>query len=564
MLEERLAERMHLVRDPAVVMAPLTLGAARLTRYSFSRMMVRRAFADGWLAERTRFVIDSAGRGEAVYQVTIDGNAYSFVAFTTTLQECNHSDRVVAKNWEITAALVEGCVTDEYLDTLRNEVTQQERGRLGPNVLVLTRGNRSVRFFDYLVDRLAIGQQPTGEAVADAGYIMRSTAFYGNGKYGMRSFEGYGENHPLGVPYRAQMLAAWCFRELSFDVVEHCAAAKAPDTATVFDGRWRRFFGLGNATGMGLVPYALKHPRVIHAWMAVRETALADVRQLAGSQALIERFEWWLSRAAEFFASGTSDDCSPFLNSDELSPVVAQICAEWQKFRPQPQPFDKLYRWSQHGHVELRELVVSLLIELHEADDSEIDAMLRVDERCDIDTTLTTGELSALTETRFGWLDDLDLTHNDADHYWWLISDNTEEPRRAPRERLDAAGRDVAIDVAHQVQRLRNSLAERAKNCSVAELLHQEPDLRFAVERVLQSSVLYGEPRDNVCDGKYLPLQLQRMQLAMYGMDNFKPKSTDWLRVTLLQGAPRLMDLMNDVPMHDQWAMPPQPRNDRA
>ena len=38
----------------------------------------------------------------------------------------------------------------------------------------------------------------------------------------------------------------------------------------------------------------------------------------------------------------------------------------------------------------------------------------------------------------------------------------------------------------------------------------------------------------------YLPLQIQRFQLAMYGMDEFKPKSTDWLRVTLFQGAPRL------------------------
>ena len=43
----------------------------------------------------------------------------------------------------------------------------------------------------------------------------------------------------------------------------------------------------------------------------------------------------------------------------------------------------------------------------------------------------------------------------------------------------------------------------------------------------------------------------------MYGMDNFKPKSTDWLRVTLFQGAPRLADL--DGCITDDWVLPVRP-----
>ena len=44
----------------------------------------------------------------------------------------------------------------------------------------------------------------------------------------------------------------------------------------------------------------------------------------------------------------------------------------------------------------------------------------------------------------------------------------------------------------------------------------------------------------------------------MYGMDNFKPKSTDWLRVTLFQGAPRVGDLgMDDAA--DDWVLPARP-----
>ena len=126
-------------------------------------------------------------------------------------------------------ALVEGEMDDDFLRLLKNEVPKQELSRLDPRVLVLTRGNRSVRFYDYLVERLASGKQPESKKLGDAGYIMRSTAFYGNGKFGMRSFLGFEDQHPLSSPYRAQFLAAWLFREVSYKSVEHCAKIKNPN-----------------------------------------------------------------------------------------------------------------------------------------------------------------------------------------------------------------------------------------------------------------------------------------------------------------------------------------------
>ena len=50
-------------------MQPAMMGAARLTRYSFSRTMLRRAVGDGWRARLVRFDIDGRGRGEATYEV---------------------------------------------------------------------------------------------------------------------------------------------------------------------------------------------------------------------------------------------------------------------------------------------------------------------------------------------------------------------------------------------------------------------------------------------------------------------------------------------------------------
>jgi len=142
-----------------------------------------------------------------------------------------------------------------------------------------------------------------------------------------------------------------------------------------------------------------------------------------------------------------------------------------------------------------------------------------------------------------------------------LVSDNTEEPRRAPRDRLAPNGREVAIDVALRIWRLRDALALVEPNMAIAMFLRAEPGHRLAVERVLASDVAYGEPRDNACSADFLPLQLQRFQLAMYGMDNFKPKSTDWLRVTLFQGAPRVSDLADPTAFTDDWSLPPRPRS---
>ncbi|MYB03329.1 MAG: hypothetical protein F4011_05865 [Acidimicrobiaceae bacterium] len=556
-LQTELDRRQSRLRPPEVVMQPAMMGAARLTRYSFSRTMLRRASRDGWRARRARFDVDGYGHGEAVYELRTGDCCFSFVAFTTTIDEAEHTDRVIAERWEIAAALVDGEATGDLLAMLRREVPLQEAGRLDPRVLVLTRGNRSVRFFDYLVGALARGEQPDPRLVADAGYILRSTAFYANGKYGMRSFEGYPDGHPLRVPYRAQFVCAWMFRELGYDLVERCARFRGGSASVTFDPCWRRYFGLGNATGLGLVPFAFKHPRVIHAWVAIRELALADVRSLTGTGERLARLEAWIERAYSHFLRGTEDDCRPFLNSVEVASVVARVRDAFERCRHESRPFDALYRWSEGHNPETTELVVSLLLELHEADDDLIDDLLTVDEHASLDPALTVGEMRALLDARFDWLAQLDLDDPSGDAWWWVISDNNEEPRRALRSRLNPANRDVAIDIALRLWRMRSALAAYPDSSPVHRVLREHPEHRIAAERLIVSDRAYGEPRDNACSVHYLPLLLQRFQLAMYGMDNFKPKSTDWLRVTLFQGAPRFSDLGNNE--EDAWVLPPRP-----
>ena len=132
----------------------------------------------------------------------------------------------------------------------------------------------------------------------------------------------------------------------------------------------------------------------------------------------------------------------------------------FERCRRDPLPFDALYRWSERHDPETMELVVSLLLELHEGDDDLVDELLTVGEHSPLDPAVTVGHMRAMLASRFGWLAQLDLDDESADTWWWVSSDNTEEPRRALRDRLDPARRDVAIDVALRLWRLRAAVDE--------------------------------------------------------------------------------------------------------
>jgi hypothetical protein len=210
-------------RGAEIAMDPGELGTSRQTRHSFSRSLIRHAASGNWRVSKRVWDLDPEGVGHAIYHVDMNGPVVELVVFSHVIAGDMRNDRVIAQDWDVTATLVEGTVSNEDLAFLFRHVTKQEDGRADHLSLIWGRANRSQRFFNYVVDCLASGSQPQSDSVSDAAYILRSTAFYGNGKWGLRDFDGIGADHPLGVPYRAQMLAAWLLREFSADLAEHCA-----------------------------------------------------------------------------------------------------------------------------------------------------------------------------------------------------------------------------------------------------------------------------------------------------------------------------------------------------
>lgn len=556
------------MRPPHTVLAPSDLGGARATRHSFARALVRRAAADGWRVALDRADLDEDGRGVVVFSVTAGEHRWSFVAFSQTIDESQREDRVVAASWDVTAALVEGDVDDAYVAGLRPEVGRQEAGRADERTLIWTRANRSGRFFDHVVDRLAHGEQPEPDAFGLSPYLLRSTAFYSNGKFGLADFERFEEGHPFAVPYRAHMLAAWLLRELGYELVERCAAARS-DHAVRLEGDWRRYFGLGNATGLGMVPYVVNHPEVLDAWIRLRELPLAEVldRAVDHTSPDVARVRTVLDRAVLFLSEQGDTDPSPYTAGAVLAAhlrPLGELVAEYAERgtmagATEPYPWRHLHDAAAEAGPEVRGVVASVLTELTGDLDDVVESALRCEESRQVRPRERCGALLAGIDERYGWLSEFDFAEAAQTERFWFSSSNNEEPRRALAGVDPGEAVQHAVGVARAVHALGSDLEGTSPATSVGEFLLAHPWHRAAVARVQSLGHLdYAELHANLLAGDFLPLHVQRLQLAVYGMDNYNPQSTDWLRVTLFSGAPRIADL-DEGTADDDWCFTPRP-----
>ncbi len=559
------------LRSRESVLSGSDMNGAWATRHSFARTMLRRAATHSWIVTKTRLDLDERGQGTAVFTVSAEGFDLKFIAFSQALEEAERTDRVIAKAWDITAALIEGELTPEREADLRRNVTVQEQGRVPPGTIVMTRANRSARFFDYVSDCLSQGSQPDVDKIGPSPYLIRSTAFYGNGKFGLKEFASFPVGHPLAVPYRSQMLASWLLRELSIDVVEHVARAKAQSNGTVavpLDGSWDKYFGLGNATGLGMVPFLVNHPDYLDVWCQLREVPLAAglAASHAPSSPDLLRISNLLDRADLHLTEKSELKTVPFLSTEMIRPQLRQLRSQLQAFiASELEPFPvlaNLHEMATRLSPEARGIFASIVIELQSDFDEEAEALLTVAGPPPFNPAMSCGELGQILAQNYDWAQGYDFTQSERTSYYWYSSADSEEPRRALRDAIVTGTVEHSTDIARRVNALATDLKAFGIEASVSEFLLAYPGHRFAAERVQQTETYrYGELHDNLLDAKFLPLSTQRFQLATYGMNNFNPQSTDWVRVTLFSGAPRVADVLNRTD-DDNWLFPLAPAGD--
>ena len=179
------------------------------------RALLRQLKRDHWQFARTTWEIDANGVGFAVYRAKGAERDYSLVCFAHDLPPEKRSDRVIADQWDATFVLYDGIPDDQDIARLSTQVPLQEAGHCSHKELVLSRANRSVRLFNHVIDRLAEGHQPDTKMIDQVGYLMRTTAVYGNGKVGLGDYPKAARNPAFLGPFRAEMLMVFMVRRNS-------------------------------------------------------------------------------------------------------------------------------------------------------------------------------------------------------------------------------------------------------------------------------------------------------------------------------------------------------------
>ena len=549
------------LRPPSQVMRLSRMGSFHASRLSFMRVLLRRLKRDDWRFDRPVWRVDARGVGVATYRAIGPERVYTLVAFAHDLPDALRSDRVIAEAWDATFTLFDGEPDERDIERLSRNVPLQEAGRISERELVLARANRSVRLFAHVIDCLAEGRQPDRAQVESVGYLMRTTAVYGSGKFGAADRSVWAQRPEFSGSFQPEMLAVWLIRSFTLDIVEHLAAVRVPERAARIDPELKRRFGVGNSTGLGMAPYLVSHPSLIHAWIAARETALARVRGLpAATVAARARFSGLLARAAENARTWVSTHPIQTRKIAELRLDLAMLDKRLGAGILQgPEPWDRLYRWAEGAlSEEGQEQLVSLMLEPYPelvddlADDMAVDEAVAFP----IDGSMTLERLREILHEVYGWALETDFTRPDARARVWYVSEEKLEPRLGERFEDPIEPYEQPLAPGHDAALLYDAMKDQVGTETVAAFLLGHPEHRHIVRRAqIAARLPYAEIRDNTIDAALLPIDLLRCKLSFFGATRFDPRSDRWVRITMYQDAPFPDELAEcDV---DAWIYPP-------
>lgn len=556
------------IRPASVLMDPRRAGSAWANALSFSRSFLRKLVRERWRVERVRFELDADGRGEALYRLSGGGQDFHFFVISNVFEQGEKVDRSFGVNWDASAAICQGPWTREREDVLRQEIPKQYSGRYDHDTLCFTRGNRSERIFDYVVSSLAAGEQPDPSVLAPVGYILRTTAFAGNGLFGTRPFEALGPDHPLGQSYHVQMAVAFLLREFVFDLVDHLAESSSAG-AVRLDHRIKRYLGIGNSAGLGLIPFLANHPQIIHHWSLANEQACAEAasRPVSREGEEFATFRTLLEKARQYFDEDPRDGNGIFASyatlSSDLRTLEARL-AEWDTSRSGTPDValwrDLLTSTCRDLDAETRELTYNILLECFPDVIGKYEFAFNVVEQYGIVPEMEVGALAEIIDDNYRWIDLNGLdAETEASHFWYYPVEAPDEPRRAMRKPPCAYVFESKMDVPLQVSLLHRALKHEPADQATGVFLAKHPEFRAIVSRLQSTKDLsYAEFRQNFLDRRFTPFAAARFVLSFYGMEKFDPRPPRSVKGALLQGAPLAEDIVQGI--DGDWPFPLIPR----
>ena len=547
------------MRSPEKVMRLDRMGSSFPTHLSFMRTLIRRMARENWKFERTRREVDKDGYGLSIYAVTTPHRTYSLVGFTQKIPDEMRTDRVIAEVWDATFNLFDGVPTQDDIDYLANNTPKQEGGRYRPSELALARANKSLRVFKNAVDSLSKGQQPDFDLLKSVGYLMRTSAVYGSGKFGCADRAKIADREECKAPFQMELLTVYLIRWFTIDSVEELAKERGGKKAVKLNKTSRQFIGVGNATGLGMAPFLLKHPALIHNWVVAKETALARVRSIETPlEGTLEAFHKSLLQVSQHIDEWNVDDA---LQSDRILCLTDEIQAlriwcEDELNISRPYPWNGIYHFVEDNFsLECQEMIVSLIIEPHGLLVDDLAETMSTNMIPKFDADMSLAQLKEVVEDSYQWATNIDFSLKESQHHFWYYSEDKLEPRFGSKGVDDGVEQEMPLAIGRDVSELNNLLSVTSNDISISEFVMMYPEFRHIIRRI-QNTFLrpYSEVQDNLLSESMRPIDLLRFKLAFFGASKFDPKSDLWTRVSMYQGAP-MPDQLSQ-PNYDSWSFP--------
>ena len=531
------------LRDPKILMKLSKLGSFHQSKLSFLRSFLNE-FKD-WEYRRDLFNLNQNGYGRAVYSFSKNNRTYSLICFANEIKDEERSDRVIATKWDAAFTLHDGIPTDQDIDRLANEVPKQEVGRLSYKELTLSRANKSLRLFNYVVDCLSNGQQPDVNNLSKVGYLYRTTAVYGSGKFGLADrFRIKNRDEILG-PFRLEMMLVYLVRQFTFDQVNHIAKNKNPGLAVQLDPNICRNLGIGNSTGLGMAPFIVNHPELLNNWIFARETALKKIRQIEKvSNKDFNIFKDCLIKSLKNVTSWHTE-------SEYQNNKIKSLLNDLEKFidflnkgslENKPFLFNEIYTWIEDNlNDECIEYIVSMMMEPYDNIVNPLLKNMSADEELSFNIPIdrTVEELRSIIEKNYPDILKIDFSKNENNQNFWFISKNKEEPRLADRYKDHGSDLEQPLAIARDIKKLYEILFISKNSLTIGKFLMDHNEYRHVVRRAfITEKFPYAEIQDNTIGSKLMPIDMLRLKLSFFGALKFDPRSDKWLRICMFQGAP--------------------------
>lgn len=539
----------HLSKSPDEIMKLKNLGSYHPTRLSFSRQLINEMCKKNWSFNIFEWKINKEGKGHSILTVNTKENLYSFVIFSHLISNEERSDRVIADKWDLTFTLFKGMPNKNEFKHLKRNVPLQEKGIHIKKQITLSRANKSMRLYSHTLENLSKGKQPDFNLVKDIGYLLRTTAVYGNGKFGIDDFKIDSNCKVLSNPFWSEMLTVYMLKYFSIELINFIAKQKNNKNSVKLNDEISQYIGTGNATGLGMAPYIVNHPKLIHTWINNKQNLLSKIyNKKSCTQTQINFIYSTLKQAYEHVCQWNVEDN---IQRKKIIKTRKELLAIIKNKKilfllKKDYPFKKFMYFNHEVSMETKEILHSILIETFPSLADKASEKMSCTEEIALINNYNILKLKKIISNNYSWALKTNLKNKSSSYYFWYVSKTKEEPRLGIKSSDNGYEKRLPLDICLQVNQLSNALNSYPDKMKISEFLINNPAMKYVLKRILlNEKYKFSEIRENLTDKKMKPIDILRFKLSFFGATKFDPKSNLWTRIALFQGAP-LPNQLND------------------